>query len=43
MEIWPMHPALTRIVATKQGDVLGYVMRTPGQEPVTFSADEVLT
>jgi hypothetical protein len=23
LEIWPMHPALTRVVATKQGEVLG--------------------
>lgn len=42
LEIWPMHPALTRIVATKQGEVLGYVMRAPCQEPMIFSADEVL-
>jgi HK97 family phage portal protein len=42
LEIWPMHPALTKIVATKQGEVLGYVMRTPGGEPVAFTADEVL-
>lgn len=42
LEIWPMHPALTRVVATKQGEVLGYVMRAPGEEPVVFDADEVL-
>lgn len=42
LEIWPMHPALTRVVATKQGEVLGYVMRVPGGEPVAFKPDEVL-
>ncbi len=42
LEIWPMHPALTKIVATKQGEVLGYVMRSPDGETVTFDVDEVL-
>lgn len=42
LEIWPMHPASTKIVATKQGEVLGYVMRAPSAEPVAFTADEVL-
>ncbi len=42
LELWPMHPALTRIVASKNGEVLGYVMRTPAGEPVTFTTDEVL-
>jgi len=42
LEIWPMHPALVRIVATRQGEVLGYVMRVPGDNPVTFAPDEVL-
>lgn len=30
LEIWPMHPGLTRIVAFKQGEVLGCVMRSAG-------------
>lgn len=33
LEIWPMHPALTRVVATKQEKVLGYVMKLPGEDP----------
>lgn len=37
LEIWPMHPVLTKIVATRQGDILGYVMKAPGEEPVGFS------
>jgi HK97 family phage portal protein len=42
LELWPMHPALTKIVATKQGEVLGYIMRAPGEDPVYFDEDEVL-
>jgi len=42
LEIWPMHPALTRIVATKEGEVLGYVMHGPGGDKVTFKPEEVV-
>ncbi|HEV2126679.1 MAG TPA: phage portal protein, partial [Chloroflexota bacterium] len=42
LEIWPMHPALTKVVATKNGDITGYVMRAPSGEEVHFDADEVL-
>jgi len=42
LEIWPMHPALTRIVSSQEGVVLGYVMRSPHREPVTFTPDEVI-
>lgn len=42
LEIWPMHPAITRVVATSHGEILGYVMRLPGQEAITFTPEEVI-
>ncbi|MDP9369226.1 MAG: phage portal protein, partial [Chloroflexota bacterium] len=42
LEIWGMHPALTRIVSNHQGEVLGYVMRVPGADALAFPPEEVL-
>jgi len=42
LEIWPMHPALTKVQATKQGEITGYVMRSPNGDEVRFEADKVL-
>jgi HK97 family phage portal protein len=42
LEIWPMHPALVRIVATREGEVLGYIMRGPDGTKVPFQPDEVI-
>ncbi|MDP9367677.1 MAG: phage portal protein [Chloroflexota bacterium] len=42
LEIWGMHPALTRIVSNHQGEVLGYVMRVPGADAIAFPPEEVL-
>src|SRR5690349_2686099 len=43
LEIWPMHPALTKDLATKQGEVLGYVMKDPTTgEHIPFDVDQVL-
>lgn len=42
VEIWPMHPALTRVVATDEGEVLGYVMRGPNNKTVPFTPEEVV-
>ena len=42
LEIWPMHPALTKVKATKNGEITRYVMRSPDGDEVKFDADEVL-
>jgi HK97 family phage portal protein len=42
LEIWPMHPALTKVVATERGEVLGYTMRQTNGQEVKFDGDEVL-
>jgi len=42
LEIWPMHPVLTRIVSTREGEVLGYLMRGKGGEVITFTPEEVI-
>lgn len=42
LEIWPMHPSLTRILATREGEVLGYVMLGPDGSRVTFEPEEVI-
>jgi phage portal protein BeeE len=41
LEIWSMHPAITKIVTTVQGEILSYVMRAPGSDPVVFKPEEV--
>lgn len=42
LEIWPMHPALTRVAITQEGEVLGYVMTSPGNEKIVFKPEEVI-
>ena len=42
LEIWPMHPALTRIVASTEGVIYGYIMQGPNGTRVTFTPEEVI-
>lgn len=43
LETWPKHPALTKVVSTKQGEVSGYVMRDPSSgETTRFRPEKVL-
>lgn len=42
-ELWGLHPALMKILATVHGEILGYVMRAPnGAEPVVFEPHEII-
>ena len=36
LEIWPMHPALTKIKATANGEILGYRMQPPSGQPLLY-------
>jgi HK97 family phage portal protein len=42
LEIWPMHPVLTKVKATDKGERLGYVMQPTAGQPIDFDVDEVL-
>ena len=42
LQVWPIHPVLTKVRATKNGEIRGYVIRSPDGDEVKFDVDEVL-
>lgn len=42
LEIWPIHPSTTKVLANENGAVSGYVQRVNGREAVRFDKEEVL-
>lgn len=42
LEIWPMHPSITKVVANSEGEILGYVMQSQSGKKIVFLEEEVI-